>query len=41
MSQKYKTSSPNELRNLVQEDICVGAIGISLVTDMSWLFCDS
>ena len=41
MSKKYKPASTKELRKLVQEDICLGDIDISLVTDMSWLFCDS
>ena len=41
MSKKYKPTSTKELRKLVQEEICLGDIDISLVTDMSWLFCDS
>ena len=42
MIKKYKPCSSKELRELVKDDsICLGDIDTSLITDMSWLFCDS
>ena len=42
MVKKYKPCSRKELRELVKdESICLGEIDTSLITDMSWLFCDS
>ena len=42
MIKKYKPCSRKELRELVKdESICLGDIDTSLITDMSWLFCDS
>ena len=42
MIKKYKPCSRKELWELVKDDrICLGDIDTSLITDMSWLFCDS
>ena len=42
MSKLYKPGSLKELRELVNnETVCLGDIDTSLITDMSWLFCDS
>ena len=42
MIKKYKPCSRKELRELVKdESICLSDIDTSLITDMSWLFCDS
>lgn len=42
MIKKYKPCNRKELRELVKdESICLSDIDTSLITDMSWLFCDS
>ena len=42
MIKKYKPRCSKELRELVKDDsIYLGDIDTSLITDMSWLFCDS